>query len=148
MALNFSVNVPSTSAVHVVVMCGRLSAIAFRVRITVKIGVRVCTTLTAMQSLCALGNLCVCMYDICISRLCLYVHMCICIFCFIPVCLIYLTFHLLLLSQLLDVTPMHRGVWSICVEGYFRKQAHNTLGPVRPGLASPPPPLYHWPTTN
>ena len=60
MALHFSVNVPSTSAVHVVVMCGRVSAIAFRVRITVKIGVSVCTTLTAMQSLHALGNLCVC----------------------------------------------------------------------------------------
>ena len=29
MALHFSVNVPSTSAVHVVVMCGRVSAIAF-----------------------------------------------------------------------------------------------------------------------
>ena len=45
---------------------GRVSAIAFRVRTTVKIGVRVCTTLTAMQSLHALGNLCVrayvCMY--------------------------------------------------------------------------------------
>ena len=60
MALHFSVNVPSTSAVYVVVMCGRVSAIAFRVRITVKIGVRVYTTLTAMQSLHALGNLCVC----------------------------------------------------------------------------------------
>ena len=60
MALHFSVNVPSTSAVHVVVMCGRVSAIAFRVRTTVKIGVRVYTTLTAMQSLHALGNLCVC----------------------------------------------------------------------------------------
>ena len=55
MALHFSVNVPSTSAFHVVVMCGRVSAIAFRVRITVKIGVRVYTTLTAMQSLHALG---------------------------------------------------------------------------------------------
>ena len=60
MALHFSVNVPSTSAVHVVVMCGRVSAIAFRVRTTVKIGVRVYTALTAMQSLHALGNLCVC----------------------------------------------------------------------------------------
>ena len=60
MALHFSVNVPSTSAVHVVVMCGRVSGIAFMVRITVKIGVRVYTTLTAMQSLHALGNLCVC----------------------------------------------------------------------------------------
>ena len=39
---------------------GRVSAIAFRVRITVKIGVRVYTTLTAMQSLHAPGNLCVC----------------------------------------------------------------------------------------
>ena len=39
---------------------GRVSAIPFRARITVKIGVRVYTTLTAMQSLHALGNLCVC----------------------------------------------------------------------------------------
>ena len=39
---------------------GRVSAIAFRVRTTVKIGVRVYTALTAMQSLHALGNLCVC----------------------------------------------------------------------------------------
>ena len=39
---------------------GRVSAIAFRVRTTVKIGVRVYTTLTAMQSLHTLGNLCVC----------------------------------------------------------------------------------------
>ena len=39
---------------------GRVSAIAFRVGITVKIGVRVYTTLTAMQSLHALGNLYVC----------------------------------------------------------------------------------------
>ena len=60
MALHFSVNVPSTSAVHVVVMCGRVSAIAFRVRTSIKIGVRVYTTLTAMQSLHALGNLCEC----------------------------------------------------------------------------------------
>ena len=59
MALHFSVNVPSTSAVHVVVMCGLVSAIAFRVRTMVKIVVRVYTTLTAMQSLHALGNLCV-----------------------------------------------------------------------------------------
>ena len=40
-------------------MHGRVSAIAFRVRITVKIGVRVYTALTAMQSLHALGNTCV-----------------------------------------------------------------------------------------
>ena len=53
-----------------------MSGIAFRVRITVKVGVRVYTTLTAMQSLHALGNLCVC------------VHMCIFIFYFISVCII------------------------------------------------------------
>ena len=68
MALHFSVNVPSTSAVHVVVMCGRVSAIAFRVRTTVKIGVRVYTTLTAMQSLHAPGNLCVCAHG------CMYLY--------------------------------------------------------------------------
>ena len=39
-----------------------MSAIAFKVRITVKIGVRVYTTLTAMQSLHALGNLCACVH--------------------------------------------------------------------------------------
>ena len=91
MALHFSVNVPSTSAVHVVVMCGRVSAIAFRVRTTVKIGVSVYTTLTAMQSLHALGNLCVHVHMdvcICITCLCLHVLMCICIFCLIPVCII------------------------------------------------------------
>ena len=60
-----------------VVMCGRVSGIAFRVRITVKIGVRVYTTLAAMQSLHALGNF-----------LCLLVHMCIFIFCFTSVCII------------------------------------------------------------
>ena len=68
MALHFSVSVPSTSAVHVVMMCGRVSAIAFRVRTTVKIGVRVYTTLTAMQSLHALGNLCVCAHG------CMYLY--------------------------------------------------------------------------
>ena len=91
MALHFSVNVPSTSEVSVVVMCGRVSAIAFRVRITVKIGVRVYTTLTAMQSLHALGNLCVCVHMdgwMCITCLFLHVRMCIYIFCFIPVCVI------------------------------------------------------------
>ena len=41
---------------------GRVSAIAFRVGITVKIGVRVYTTLTALQSLHAQGNLCVCVH--------------------------------------------------------------------------------------
>ena len=45
-----------------------MSAIAFRVRNTVKIGVRVYTTLTAMQSLHALGNLCVCAHG------CMYLH--------------------------------------------------------------------------
>ena len=63
---------------------GRVSAIAFRVGITVKIGVRVYTTLTTMQSLHALGNLCVCVHMdvcICITFLCLLVQMCICIFC-------------------------------------------------------------------
>ena len=39
---------------------GRVSAITFRVMITIKIGVRVYTTLPAMQSLHALDNLCVC----------------------------------------------------------------------------------------
>ena len=58
----------------------------------VKIGVRVYTTLTAMQSLHALGNLCVCVdVCICITCLCLYVQMCICIFCFIAVCIIYIS---------------------------------------------------------
>ena len=70
MALHFSVNVPSTSAVHVVV---------------------------------------------------------------ISVCIIYLTLRLLLLSQLLVVRITHGGVWSICVKGHFRKQAHSTLCFVRPG---------------
>ena len=41
-------------------MHGRVSAIAFSVTVTVKIGVRVYTALTAMQSLHALGNVCVC----------------------------------------------------------------------------------------
>ena len=42
-----------------------MSAIAFRVRITVKIGVRVYTTLTAMQALHAQSN-------------CVYMHVCEC----------------------------------------------------------------------
>ena len=76
MALHFSVNVPSASAIHVFVMCGRFSAIAF---------VCLYTTLTAMQSLHAQSN-------------CVYMHVCECacvllvfhyIFCFIPVCIIY-----------------------------------------------------------
>ena len=77
MALHFSVNVPSTSAVHVVVMCGRVSAIAFRVRTstTVKMGVRVYTTLTAMQSLHAQGNLCVCAHG-CMYLYNLFVFVC------------------------------------------------------------------------
>ena len=51
---------------------GRVSAIAFRVRITVKIGVRVCTTLTAMQSLHALDNVCVC---VCVcAHGCMYLY--------------------------------------------------------------------------
>ena len=49
---------------------GRVSAIAFRVRITVKIGVRVYTTLAAMQSLHALGNLCV---SVCVHG-CMYLY--------------------------------------------------------------------------
>ena len=48
----------------------------------VKIGVRMYTTLTAMQSLHAQGNLCVYAHVcICITFLCLLVQMCICIFC-------------------------------------------------------------------
>ena len=61
-----------------------MSAIGFGVKITVKMGVRVYTILTAMQSLHALGNLCVCVHMdgcICINCLRLHVHMCICIFC-------------------------------------------------------------------
>ena len=63
---------------------GRVSAIAFRVRTSVKIGVRVYTTLTAMQSLHALGNLCVCvhmnvymyLYNLCLR---LHVRMYVCL---------------------------------------------------------------------
>ena len=86
---HFSVNVPGTSAVHVVVMCGRVSATAFRVRITVKIGVRVYTTLTAMQSLHVPGNLCVCAHE-CMFVCNVIVCMCACVFVFsfIPVCII------------------------------------------------------------
>ena len=47
---------------------GRVSAIAFRVRITVNIGVRVYSALTAMQSLHALSNYCVCVHG------CMYLY--------------------------------------------------------------------------
>ena len=75
---------------------GRVSAIAFRVRITVKIGVRVYTALTAMQALHALGNLCVCahgcmyLYNVFVFA-CAHVHVLACVylhFLFIPVCII------------------------------------------------------------
>ena len=70
-------------------MHGRVSATAFTVRITVKIGVRVYTTLTAMQSLHALGNLCVCahgwmdVYNLFVVA-CAHVYL---YFLFIPVCI-------------------------------------------------------------
>ena len=51
---------------------GRVSAIAFMVRIMVKIGVRVYTALTAMQSLHALDNVCVC---VCVcAHGCMYLY--------------------------------------------------------------------------
>ena len=78
-------------------MHGRVSAIALRVRVMVKIGVRVYTTLTAMQSLHALGNLCVCVHmDVHVCIIC--VCMCACVFAFSVLFLyyiIYLTFHLI-----------------------------------------------------
>ena len=79
---------------------GRVSAIAFRVRITAKIGVRVYTTLTAMQSLHALGNLCVCVHmDRCICITCLHLHVCMCIFHFLfyP-CMCNIISHILLVT--------------------------------------------------
>ena len=104
--------------------------IAFRVRITVKIGVRVYTALTAMQSLHALGNLCVCahgwmyLYNLFVFA-CVHVYL---HFLFYS-CMynIYLTFCLLLLPQLLVVRLTHGGVWRFCVKGHFRKQTHITL---------------------
>ena len=51
MALHFSVNVPSTSAVHVVVMCGRVSAIAFRVGLRLRLGLG-CTLLLLLCNHC------------------------------------------------------------------------------------------------
>ena len=114
MALHFSVNVPSTSAVHVVVMCGRVSAIAFRVRTTVKIGVRVYTTLTAMQSVHALGNLCVCahgwmyLYNVFVFA-CAHVYLhCL----FITVCIIYIS-HIPLVAPLSIVRGQTRSWWSL-----------------------------------
>ena len=74
MVLHFSVTVPSTSAIHVVVMCGRVSAIAFRVWITVKIGVQGvhyshCYAITA----CTRKLVCVCVHmDVCICITCSY----------------------------------------------------------------------------
>ena len=94
---------------------GRVSAIAFRVRTTVKIELRVCTALTAMQSLHALGNLCVCVHMdvcICITCLCLHVRMCICIFCFIPVCIIYIS-HIPLVAPSSIVSGQTHSWWSL-----------------------------------
>ena len=114
---------------------GRVSAIAFRVRTTVKIGVRVYTTLTAMQSLHALGNLCVCAHGW-MDVYNLFVFACVHVYLhfLFHSCMynIYLAFRLLLLPQLLVVRLTHGGVWSICVKGHFRKQAHITLCLVRP----------------
>ena len=53
-----------------------MSAIAFRVRITVKIGVKVFTTLTAMQSLHSPGNLGVCAHE-CMYRYDMFVFACV-----------------------------------------------------------------------
>ena len=112
-----------------------MSAIAFRVRTTVKIGVRVYTTLTAMQSLHALGNLCACAHG-CMYLYNLFVFACVHVYLhfLFHSCMynIYLAFRLLLLPQLLDVRLTHGGVWSICVKGHFRKQPHITLCLVRP----------------
>ena len=101
MALHFSVNVPiaSASAIHVFVMCGRVSAIAF---------VCVYTTLTAMQSLHAQSN-------------CVYMHVCECacvllvfhyIFCFIPVCIIYSS-HIPLAAPPFIVSCQTHSWWSL-----------------------------------
>ena len=95
-----------------------MSAIAFRVRITVKIVVRVYTTLTAMQSVHALGNLCVCahvcMYVcICITCLCLHVCMCICIVCFIPVCIMYISHNPLVAPPSIVSVCQTHSWWSL-----------------------------------
>ena len=102
-----------------------MSAIAFRVRTTVKIGVRVYTALTAMQSLHALGNLCVCAHG-CMYLYNLFVLACAHVYLHLLFysCMynIYLTFRLLLLPQLLVVVRLtHGGVWSFCVKGHFRQ---------------------------
>ena len=77
------------------------------------------TTLTAMQSLHALGNLCVCahgwmyLYNMFVLASCLHVCMCICIFCLIPVCIIYIS-HILLVapSSIVSVGQTHSW-WSL-----------------------------------
>ena len=63
MALHFSANVPSTSAVHVVVMRGSSVSYSF---------VCVCTTLTAMQSLRIPGNMHACVFLVCHSSCVLF----------------------------------------------------------------------------
>ena len=91
-----------------------MSAIAFRVRITVKIGVRVYTTLTAMQSLHALGNLCVCahgwmyLYNMFVFA-CAHVYLhCL----FIPVCIIYISHIPLVAPPSIDSGQTHLR-WSL-----------------------------------
>ena len=110
-----------------------MSAIAFRVRTTVKIGVRVYTTLTAMQSLHALGNLCVCVHMdvcICIPCLCLHVHKCICIFCIIPVCIRNYITHIPLVVPPSIVSGQTHSMWSseyLCQGAFQETSTQHTL---------------------
>ena len=100
MALHFSVNVPSASAVHVVVMSGSSVSYSFCMFVY--------TTLTAMQSLHVQSN-------------CVYMHVCECvcvllvfhyIFCFIPVCIIYSS-HIPLAAPPFIVRCQTHSWWSL-----------------------------------
>ena len=84
---------------------GRVSAIAFRVRTTVKIGVRVYTTLTAMQSLYALGSLCVCAHGW-MDVYNLFVFACVHVYLQFVFCLLFLYVCMYNISLISFVAPL------------------------------------------
>ena len=102
----------------------------------VKIGVRVYTTLTAMQSL---GNLCIHVRFFSIILSCVPIHLTYIYFisCTLPFC-----------SHFLVVRCTGSEVWSVCIEWHFSKQTHNGLCPVLLGVCPvqgkgrPHPPLH------
>ena len=117
MSLHFSDNLPSTGAVHVVVMCGPSVSYSFCMYVCTLSLLRM-QSLHAQRNLCVCVYVCVCVYMCVVNSMCPHVHMCVC------VCLCNLISHL-------EITKCKWGIlWPRVLDG------HSDAVTLRPYLLS------------